>query len=61
MMTVVGLSRDMQLFNKDNVSQIFRSRYIRDTFNQNDNKTISEMLADPANCLITIRSKAFEG
>ena len=40
--------------------QVFRCRHIRDTFDKEVNKQISEMLTDPSNCFIVLRSKTFE-
>ena len=57
--TCVHLSGEMQIFDQETIPQIFRSRYIRDTFDKDVIKQISELLCDHTNCFIAMRSKTF--
>jgi len=61
MNTCVGLSKRMQIFTNDNISELIRSKFISDDFNHEQIKEISELLCKPELCNITLSSKDFDG
>ena len=58
--TCINLTRKMTHFNEGNMSQILRSGYVADNFDEAKNKDIANALCDPANFNIFLRSKSIE-
>lgn len=52
MNTVTNVAKRMQLFNDDNIVDIFKAPYVKKHFDQDLNKQISECLIDPTKTLI---------
>mmetsp|Transcript_1318 Transcript_1318/g.1693 ORF Transcript_1318/g.1693 Transcript_1318/m.1693 type:complete len:895 (-) Transcript_1318:261-2945(-) len=59
--TCVNLSGRMQNFEDSNMDQLIRSKYTFDEFNKQQIEDISEMICDPINCNVNLKSKSFEG
>jgi len=61
MNTVSNLAKRMQLFNDQNIGDVFRSAYVKKHFDKELNKQLSEALCDPTKTMIFLQSRSFEG
>lgn len=57
----VSFTRQMPLFNDDNIEQLIRSKYIIDEFDQEQIKKYIDVLSRVDTLNIILRSKSFEG